>query len=144
MATLLEIKAISPPTRISRTRREIMNLRFREYIRFDSFLFRKFLALLFFVAGLGFSLLGKKGRALQLFSRLHRTGYSRWATKYIEGWFRTNARNTPGGSCSTAVLYEAHVEDVRPGRHTSKFFAAPAKLLGTRILVLKSPGDREK
>jgi glycosyltransferase involved in cell wall biosynthesis len=121
-----------------------MALRLREYLQFDAALFRKAVALLGLVAGSALSLAGKKAKAFSLFSKIHRSDCSRWADRFIERWLRSNSRKAPGGWSPLARIFAAHIEGMAPRRVTAKFFASPTDLLGTRALVLKSPGDNEK
>src|SRR5436305_3696224 len=113
-------------------RAQLARRRLREYLGFDSFVFRKLVALGCLTAGYGLRALGKKGKALKLWSALHRGAYARWADHLIERWIRKSA-------IQDRALFAQHVEGLQPQPATEVFFKDPARLIGTRILVLKSP-----
>src|SRR5205814_9572199 len=87
--------------------------------------------------GGGLRTIGKQGKALKLWSALHRGAYACWADRLIENWVCKLAR-------SGRDVFARHVEELRPQPATEVFFKEPQRLIGTRILVLKSPGDNEK
>jgi len=117
--------------------RELVQRRLREYLTFDSFLFRKLIALAGIATGWGLRAVGKQGKALNLWSALHRGAYARWADRLIENWVGKL-------SWSGREVFARHIEALSPQPATEVFFKDPERLIGTRILVLKSPGDNEK
>src|SRR5262245_51140040 len=118
-------------------RAQLARRRLCEYLGFDSFVFRKLVALVGITVGQGLLALGKKCQALKLWSALHRGAYARWADRLIQRWARKAATRE-------GALLAQHVEGLQPQPATEAFFKAPARLIGTRILVLKSPGANEK
>jgi glycosyltransferase involved in cell wall biosynthesis len=109
---------------------------FREYLKHDSLLARKGVAWAGLLGGFLLRACGRRQRACRLWAAVHRQGYSRLADRIIEARFRD-------GPALHAVS-AAHVAGLAATPRTVAFVRDPARLLGTRALVLKSPGANER
>ncbi len=110
--------------------------RFSDYAKFDSRLCRELIGLGGLSMATAYRLLGKRRRALELETSVHRNHLSVLADQVVEGRVRKSLLATPP--------LEGFVEDLQPQRSTKVFFEDPGRLLGQRILVIKSPRGAEK
>jgi glycosyltransferase involved in cell wall biosynthesis len=122
-------------------RRGLLLRRGREYLECDSFLFRKLAAFGGLLAGFLLRACGSRQKAFQLWSAVHRRNYSALADRVIEERFRPRHGKAQD---STRGVYHDHVERLAPIPGTLRFLENPCRLLGTRVLVIKSPGPNEK
>jgi len=117
----------------------------REYLGFDSVLFRKAVALSGTLAGLILLACRRRRKGLSILAALHRGNFSALANKIVEAVFR---RMDPVGSRGMrpagSDVYQEHIDTFASSPETARFFADPYRLLGSRLLVLKSPGPKEK
>jgi glycosyltransferase involved in cell wall biosynthesis len=121
--------------------RELCALRLKEYVSFDSLVCRKLIALLGLIAGSVSSLCGQTAKAFRVFSVIHRAAYSKWASKIVERWVRARLCKYRQ---AFAAISDGHLESLSSSAATAAFHKNPAKLLGTRVLVLKAPVANEK
>jgi glycosyltransferase involved in cell wall biosynthesis len=122
----------------------LVTVRCKEYLTFDSIIFRKCAALAGLFAGCVLSLCGRTANAFRAFSVIHRAAYSDWACVFVERWVRARLKKDGKTSRSFTPVCESYVNGLAPTPATARFHANPSKLLGTRVLVLKSPGANEK
>lgn len=125
--------------------RTLLASRIREYLEFDSYLFKTIVGCLGTIIGLSCYGLGLRRKGLAVLAKIHRSAYSPWASRVIERFLRESG-DTEGGVSNQRLLsvYERHIADTSPTPATGKLFQEPQRLLGSRILVLKSPSQDEK
>jgi glycosyltransferase involved in cell wall biosynthesis len=138
-------EAVAPP--LSGRQRLALGIRLalrhaREYLWFDSRVFQHLCAAIGVAVGALWQLTGRRYRAFRLLSSIHRADWSQSADRYVERRVRDEVSRALGGMPST-VLSE-HVLSLTPTAGTQKFFDNPERLLGARIIILKSPAPREK
>jgi hypothetical protein len=116
-----------------------------EYLTCDSFLFKKTFAVLGLIVGMLFLKFGKKLKGLSILSSIHRAGSCEQVNMIITPIFQTNAglRNNKKTSM-THHVYQEYIENLPQTPATSRFFEDPQRILGARMLVLKSPKENEK
>ena len=119
--------------------RELFSVRVREYLSFDSFVCRKLIALLGLVMGSVLSVFRRPAKAFRYFSTIHRAAYSEMTSKMIERWLRSKLATK-----SFVPVCTQYLGGLSSGPGTAKFYADPGRMLGTRLLVLKSPAANEK
>jgi glycosyltransferase involved in cell wall biosynthesis len=124
--------------------RELLTVRLKEYVSFDSFVCRKVVALVGLMTGFVLSLSGQTAKAFRFFSVIHRAAYSEWVSKIVERWVRAQLKNDGGATNSLAPVCMSYVDGLPSTPATARFHENPSKLLGTRVLVLKSPAPNEK
>ncbi len=110
--------------------------RFSEYAKYDSRICQELMGLGGLSAATALRLFGRNRRAIELETSIHRNALSRLAEPAIERRFRKSLRATPA--------LEGFIETLAPQRSTQVFFDDPERLLGQRILVIKSPRGAEK
>ncbi len=125
-------------------RRELLKIRLKEHFSFDSFVARKMIAFLGLVAGSILSVCRRSARAFRLFSIIHRAAYSGLVSKVVERWVRARVRTGRDGKKPFTPVCQAYLEGLSSTPATARFHENPARLLGTRALVLKSPAENEK
>jgi glycosyltransferase involved in cell wall biosynthesis len=115
-----------------------MSLRHRltEYAKYESRFCQELMGIGGLSAATALRMLGKNRRAIELETSVHRNALSTLAEPIIERRFRKSLRATPA--------LEGFIEDLSPQRSTQVFFDDPERLLGQRILVIKSPRGAEK
>lgn len=113
--------------------------RIREYATFDSRVIGGVLTILGFAAAFVSRVTGHRLRALSILCGIHRAGYTRFGDRIAEHFVRTSLE--PSQQRPAGAEYIAAVE---PSAVTRKYFADPARLLGPRILVVKSARADEK
>jgi len=144
MTTRSKELRLDAPHDVQRCRSELAKVRLREYLSFDSFLCRKLVALLGIVVGYTCYLAGRTAKAFHILSAVHRAAYSEWASKFVERWLNARARQDGQDARSLAWTCARHVEGLTSSSGTARFHDDPARLLGSRVLVLKSPAANEK
>jgi glycosyltransferase involved in cell wall biosynthesis len=122
----------------------LLRVRLKEYFSFDSFVFRNLIALLSLGAGAVLTLCGQRAKAFRIFSRIHRAAYCGWVSKTVEWWAKDLATTDRGATKPIAFVCDRYLDELSSTPSTAKFHDNPAKLLGTRVLVLKSPAANEK
>lgn len=126
--------------------RSLLASKAREYLEFDSFLLKTIVGCLGTIIGLScYNSLGLRRKGLAILTKIHRSAYSPWASRVIERVLRKPG-DTEGGASNQRLLsvYDRHVADTSPTPSTAKFFQDPRRLLGSRILVLKTPRENER
>jgi glycosyltransferase involved in cell wall biosynthesis len=120
-------------------------LRLREYLFFDSLLFKKGVGVAVYVAACILSAVGQVRRAFLLLSKAHRSDFAHLANRKAEQLARDAAAQArTGNNHPILALYQQHIRDFTPAPRTAKFFEDPSKLLGPVAMVLKSPAGLEK
>ena len=123
----------------------LVRLKVKEYLTNDAFLFKKLSAILGLTSGLMLLTFGKKLQSFAVFSSIHRADYSDHANKMIASLFQTNTRTRDNKKALLANgVYQEYIEHLSPTLVTSRFFENPQRILGARMLVLKSPRENEK
>src|SRR5574341_135593 len=123
----------------------LVNLKVKEYMTKDSFLFKKISAFVGLVVGLIFLLFGKNLKGFSILSSIHRSDYSYQTNKIIESLIQINTKYRDNKNFSAnSLIYQEYIENLAPTPATSKFFTDPLRMLGSRLLVLKSPQENEK
>jgi glycosyltransferase involved in cell wall biosynthesis len=122
--------------------REVCLADLREWLEFDSTLYRVLSAWVLLAAGLVLLAARARLRALLLLTKLHRAAFSRRASRIVERVVRSEGAKA--GPTGTPSVYQRHIECTSCTSATIKFFRDPRKLLGTRVLVLKSPAPQER
>jgi len=128
-------------------RRSLFLDRLREYLRFDSFLYRK-------MCGIGGALVaiillacGRKKKGLSILATLHRSNFAALSNWIAATVFRkTETRHAT--KSSARFVFESHIaqarERLRREAGAAPFVENTHRLLGSRVLVLKSPKANEK
>jgi len=106
-------------------------------LRYDSRLFRGLCGWAGLAAATGLRAVGRTDRAAQIEAALHRGAFSRLADRVVEARLRRELAGDRG-------VFKRYIDTLSPLPATKVFFEDPARLLGTRILVLKSPAGDEK
>jgi glycosyltransferase involved in cell wall biosynthesis len=114
-------------------------LRFREKLEFDSPVILWLLGFLGVLAGMGLFRLGKRRAGFGLLAGIHRANCSPWTTQFVARWVKTQSKEDP-----LRDLYRRHYRALLPATQTRRFFEQPERLLGPIVMVVKSPGLREK
>jgi glycosyltransferase involved in cell wall biosynthesis len=109
----------------------------REYLQFDAGVAHACLGAAGLTAGSILRTRGRGVRAIRLESALHRAALAGFVDRTVE---RRIARSRASGSADL----QRHAETVAPVAATRVFFEDPGRLVGKRILVLKSPNGAEK
>ncbi|MEZ5591636.1 MAG: glycosyltransferase [Gammaproteobacteria bacterium] len=116
---------------------ELRRQRLKEYVSFDAPFLRGLIAIGALVAGWLLRRSRQPGKALSLEASLHRKAIGPSIDDAIErriGFVISNDRS----------LLSDYLADLGPQGSTEVFFKDPGRLLGSRILVLKSPAGAEK
>jgi hypothetical protein len=120
-------------------------LRFKEYLAFDSLLFKRTLSVSAYLAACVLYDVRQVRAGYLLLSKLHRANLSALANRKAEQLARDAAEHARRGSDHRILsLYREHVERFAPTPRTARFFEDPARLLGSLAMVLKSPAGNEK
>jgi hypothetical protein len=126
-------------------RRQIWRARLTEYVRLDSWLAARAMALGSIMVGLAYWTAGKSLAGLRYLSLAHRADWSPLADRFVE-WF---LRKPEGSRRSAryeriAAAYDSYVADFPRGKAVASLFDNPKALLGARAMVLKSAAGNEK
>jgi glycosyltransferase involved in cell wall biosynthesis len=116
----------------------------KEHVSFDSTVCRNLLALVGLVTGYLLSLFGQTAKAFRVLSRIHRAAFSDWVSRSVERWVKTRVSRDAQAANSFASVCDGYLAGLCGDAERAKFYENPSKLLGTRVLVLKSPGVNEK
>jgi glycosyltransferase involved in cell wall biosynthesis len=108
-----------------------------QYVRYDSPLARRMVVFAGLTATSILRLGGRVDKALRLEMFMHRNAFSRFADRIIE----TRVRSLLGADSPRLRTY---VASLSPQRETARYFDDPERLLGSRIIVLKSCARKEK
>ena len=111
--------------------------RWRERLQFDAPVVQACLGAAGLAAGSIFRMRGRRAKALRLESALHRAALAGFVDRAVERRI-ARARVRPERDL------QRHAETVAPVPATRVFFEDPGRLLGKRVLVLKSPDASEK
>lgn len=98
-------------------------------------------------AALCLYLLRRDRAAVDLLTALHRTGYSPALNRLVERFLRgpEPARDRPAGRAARLrLVYASYAADLQSTPAIEPFYQEPARLLGSHVVVLKSPGDNER
>lgn len=117
----------------------IWKLRFIEFLKHDSWLATRLISLLLFFLWRILSVFKVNALALRYAGAVHRSHHLKWACSIIESWLASNIKR--GSLCNTIELLIANETVVANAR---KYEEDPSKLIGSRILVLKKPINKEK
>jgi glycosyltransferase involved in cell wall biosynthesis len=118
--------------------RQLWRARFREFLQFDSGIARVGTALAALAVALVFALSGRNGRALELLGTAHRASGVRWVRALVERLLKSSGPRPDVGLINRG--YAEYLQSLSTGeshRH-------PRNLLGTRVMVVKSPGPNER
>ncbi|WP_200253288.1 glycosyltransferase [Thiococcus pfennigii] len=116
---------------------ELSRQRLKEYVSFDASFLRRLIAMGALLAGWFLRRSGRPGKALRLEVSLHRRAMGPSIDKAIE-------RRIGVVISRDRSLLSDYLADLGPTGSTEVFFRDPGRLLGSRILVLKSPAGAEK
>ncbi|MCX6545038.1 MAG: glycosyltransferase [Acidobacteria bacterium] len=113
--------------------------RARELVQFDLPLLTVPLAYVLFGAALMLHVFGQTSRAVALMSTVHRAGYSRRVSSFVEAFLRGKSRETP-----ISAAYRQAALDFSPNSGTVQFFSDPLRIIGSRLLVVKESSPLER
>jgi glycosyltransferase involved in cell wall biosynthesis len=123
-----------------RLRLGILSQHLREYCLFDSRVTKRLVALTVLVVARVFRLTGLRLRALQLEASVHRSDWSDTASRFVE---RVVSQELAAGAPFPPLIRE-YIDTLGPCWRTTRFFAEPQRVLGTRILAVKPYRPDEK
>ena len=109
---------------------------FVEYAKFDSPLFKTFIGMTGLLVATLLRWSGRQARALEIETSLHSGAFSAWVDSVIERRVRKSLSQHPP--------LEGYLETLTPQCSTESFFSDPRRLIGHRILIVKSPTALEK
>jgi glycosyltransferase involved in cell wall biosynthesis len=118
----------------------------KETLEFDSPLFKRIVGYCIFVLAL-FCLAARQTKiAFRLLARIHSSACSYGAARCVESIIRwtINSRHKSNRYFSLCKLFREHTEFLRPTVQNQKFFDDPKKMLGSMVIVLKSPSSCER
>lgn len=130
--------------RLARVACDLAKLRMKEYLEFDSAAVRTGVGVTGLAAGLGLFAAGYTQRGFDILSKLHRSACPDWVARRVERVVRDAARPGQPDTHPLRRVYAEYVEGSAPSAATEKFFMDPGRLLGSLVLVLKSPGPNER
>jgi glycosyltransferase involved in cell wall biosynthesis len=91
---------------------------------------------------------GRRLKALIVLTKVHRSAASRLASRVVEWRMRSSGaegdRGQGGLESSRVQVYRRWIQEAPCTPSTSRFFQNPRKLLGSRVIVLKSPRQDER
>lgn len=108
-----------------------------EFVKYDSKLARTLMGQIGILASCGFHICGNDTFALKIVMYLHRNAVSEKSDRYAEKLI-TNflGKNHP--------FRQMYIDGLRETEATRRFFERPESLIGSRVLVLKSPENGER
>ena len=118
-------------------RMRVLKMRASEYVRYDSFVARTVIAIVSILLSSMMNMFGKRSLSRKLLMYLHRNAVSPISDAYAESMINKLIRN--GDSFRLE-----YIQSVRATERTRRFFHEPQRLVGTRVLVLKSPESEER
>jgi glycosyltransferase involved in cell wall biosynthesis len=113
----------------------------REWLFFDSRVFRTAFAIAGTLVGRFLGTVGRRQQASVVLSALHRSGFSKTADRAAEHIIRSDWTGAPPGPNHPGLAY---IKNMEPAANTKAFFSDPQRLLGKRMLVIKSPSENER
>jgi glycosyltransferase involved in cell wall biosynthesis len=117
----------------------------REYLVFDSILFKKAFGLLRLLLGSLLYICGRRQKGFAILAQVHRSALSEWGDRQVERLVRSACQAIEGGADHPLLhVYADHIRHISPTPQTAKFFEDPVKLLKGGMIVLKSSGPNEK
>jgi glycosyltransferase involved in cell wall biosynthesis len=119
----------------------LLQSRAQEYAQFDSILARQLIGTGGYVGARLLGCLGHGSKEFAILSKLHRGDFSAPARRRAE---RLIAEAVAGRAPSILSMFQRHFHEYTPTASTARFFDEPQRMLGTVILVLKSPTREEK
>lgn len=121
-----------------------LKARILEYLEYDSTTFRWVLAEAATVAGTSLWPFDT-GKAFSILSRIHRGGGSARATRRIQRLLAAEIASGRGGPASRLRRhFDLHIEASLGGGLANVLKSDPSKLFKYRVIVIKSPRDRER
>lgn len=121
--------------------RRLWLARFREHLQFDSRTTGFAAAWVAVAAAFGFSLAGRNRRALDFLTWAHRSGRSSSARRLTERVLAAPMVNDrPSVNRRVAAAYDEYLTSITSGAG----HLHPSNLIGSRLIVLKSPAERER
>ncbi|MEJ0038443.1 MAG: glycosyltransferase [Gammaproteobacteria bacterium] len=112
--------------------------RFVEYAKFDSRLLGEAIGIAGLAATTVMRATGRGSRALEIETSMHRNAFSRVADGVVSRRVKRSIARPE------AERLERYVATLTPQRSTDALFRDPQRLLGQRIIALKSPANGEK
>lgn len=128
-------------------RAQSLKTRLREWIEFDSILFRVPITLLGVLGGAAAWIIGNRRKAVAIYGRLHRSAYSTPVSRAIARLVHAGTKHPTDADLQPRFLtplYRSHLESLSPTPATQKFFEHPEKVLGPLAMVLKEHANGEK
>ena len=93
-------------------RRQLLAVRLKEYVNFDSFVCRKVIAWLGLLAWPALNLCGRTKQAFRILSAIHRTAYSKWVSKVVERWVRARVKADQGVAGALGPICDEYLADL--------------------------------
>jgi glycosyltransferase involved in cell wall biosynthesis len=126
----------------------LLKWRLREWLEHDSLLARFTFAWAGVALGVALYAVGVRLKALALLTKVHRTAASGRASVIVERKLRCPEfpvdQGRSGSGEPRAQVYRQWIQQTPCTASTSRFFRDPTTLLGSRVIVLKSPGRNER
>jgi glycosyltransferase involved in cell wall biosynthesis len=120
---------------------QLAKLRIKEYIQFDARMLHRFTSTAAGWTATALLAVGQYERAFKLLAKFHRGAYSQRLTERTERFIR---RAYAARDPRFFAMLDRHVANVQQTPGTANFFADPLRMLGSAMLVLKSPSDGQK
>ena len=120
--------------------------RAREWLAFDSSVFKGIIGFLGFILGSFYYGSKNPRKALEIFATTHAAACSAWASSIVERILgpATNLKTRQGRDSVLQKVFHEHIENLSPTPQTQKFFDDPKKMFGSFAIVLKSRRRGEK
>jgi glycosyltransferase involved in cell wall biosynthesis len=123
----------------------LLKVSIREYLIFDSILFKKGMGLIGLLVGFLLYISGMRTKGFTILAKIHRFAWMDWANRRVEWLVRSACRSVQEGSEHPLLkVYANHVANTKPTPTTSRFFSSPETLVRFGAIVLKSPSTNEK
>src|SRR5262249_26012463 len=119
----------------------IAGWRFREYLEFDSKVFKRLLGFGTLASAGVLLACRRRSKAFSLLARLHRAAFPPWAPRRVEGLLTTGAEpGAPRGPRDWVIpIYRGHIEQSVFLPAVARFLKQPQKFFESMAIVLKSP-----
>ena len=125
--------------------KSVLRAKLVEYVRLDSWLGGRGIALLTVTAGLAYWAIGRSEKALRLFTMIHRADCSPLADRFVEWFLRPKpGQRDSGRQVRLRQTYRDYIANYPRKEAVGSLFDNPAALLNSRALVLKSARPDEK
>lgn len=129
----------------ARTGLRIIRIRVKEFLLYDSRVFKFILGTIGWFVGNGLYHCGKRRQGFCVLAKLHRSDYSDWVSRSVSRMVgRAATANRNGTPHPLQSVLNRHGEAVVRTRVNAKFYDSPESMLESNILVLKSPSQNEK